>query len=610
MQKNEAQERIINEIDGQMIVIACPGSGKTTTLLRRIHNMIANYHIPDESILMITFTKAAAREMSMRYSRQYQFQHGVTFSTIHALCFSILKRYGGYETDSILPDPVDILFDLVKPLHQINDKGNFIKDALMDISVVKGNRIPLNQYQPQCCDDKKLFQQLFNAYEAKKEEIEKLDFDDILLKTYELLQEERDILDAVRDQFAYIHVDEYQDTNYLQRDIIYLLAGECGNLTVVGDDDQSIYGFRGARPEIMLNFKQAYPYAREIYMSTNYRSDCNIVTATSHLIRHNTMRFDKSIIASHREDGAIHHMISLTKQKEIESVCTEIERLIHNGVAPEEIAVLYRINAQSGMIAEELSDRGVPFFSNEPIANKYNHWMWRDIESYYKMANKLGRRADYLRTILHPNRFIPNINTHTVRFTAEAFIKQAYNPYQEDWKNQRTKENIQQYFQLLEYLAASEPQQFLQILKQEGGYMEYLLEYADFRNVPDYELVNNWMSYCSDLDRKNIRQFDDWFRYVSQYNLLIQNSNQSTAGVCLSTMHKSKGLEWKYVFLLDCIKDICPFIKAKTQEEVEEERRLFYVAATRAKEHLYVCSFRTAGARKIQESPFISELLE
>ena len=140
--------------------------------------------------------------------------------------------------------------------------------------------------------------------------------------------------------------------------------------------------------------------------------------------------------------------------------------------------------------------------------------------------------------------------------------------------------------------------------------MEYLLEYADFRNVPDYELVNNWMSYCSDLDRKNIRQFDDWFRYVAQYNLLIQNSNQSTAGVCLSTMHKSKGLEWKYVFLLDCIKDICPFIKAKTQEEVEEERRLFYVAATRAKEHLYVCSFRTAGARKIQESPCIYELLE
>ena len=610
MQKNEAQERIINEIDGQMIVIACPGSGKTTTLLRRIHNMIANYHIPDESILMITFTKAAAREMSMRYSRQYQSQHGVTFSTIHALCFSILKKYGGYETDSILPDPVDILFDLVKPLHQINDKGNFIKDALMDISVVKGNRLPLNQYQPQCCDDKKLFQQLFNAYEAKKEEIEKLDFDDILLKTYELLQEERDILDAVRDQFAYIHVDEYQDTNYLQRDIIYLLTGKHGNLTVVGDDDQSIYGFRGARPEIMLNFKQAYPYAKEIYMSTNYRSDRNIITAASNLIHYNQKRFDKNIVAFHQEDGALHHMVGFTKQNEIDDVCTEIERLIHNGTAPEEIAVLYRINAQSGMIAEKLTDIGVPFYSNEPIANKYHHWMWRDITSYYKMAHKLGRRSDYLRTILHPNRFIPNVNTRQVRFTADDFIAQVCSPYLEEWKNKRIRKNIKQYFQLLDYLAAASPQQFLQLLGQEGGYIEYLFEYANFRNVPDYELVNNWLSYNSDLQRKNIQQFDDWFRYVTQYNLLIQNSNQSTKGVCLSTMHKSKGLEWKYVFLMDCIKDVCPFVKAKTRDEVEEERRLFYVAATRAKEHLYICSFRTAGAKKIQESQFVSELLQ
>ena len=122
--------------------------------------------------------------------------------------------------------------------------------------------------------------------------------------------------------------------------------------------------------------------------------------------------------------------------------------------------------------------------------------------------------------------------------------------------------------------------------------------------------MNNWLSYNSDLQRKNIQQFDDWFRYVTQYNLLIQNSNQSTKGVCLSTMHKSKGLEWKYVFLMDCIKDVCPFVKAKTRDEVEEERRLFYVAATRAKEHLYICSFRTAGAKKIQESQFVSELLQ
>lgn len=273
MLENKAQEEAIHTVNKQVLVIACPGSGKTTTLLRRIHYMVTEAGISAAQILMITFTKAAADEMNKRYVSMYGDNPGVTFATIHSLCFSIVKKYGKKNVSVLSDIEIYNYFNYrVKYLDQINDKDNFVADVILDISVMKNNMISLSDYEPACTDNKELFASLYTGYEKYKEKESKVDFDDMLVMAKDILDNEPEVLLYLKNRYSYIQVDEYQDTNYIQRDIIYKLAGKEGNLAVVGDDDQSIYMFRGARPEIMLNFSKDYPECKVIHMSTNYRN--------------------------------------------------------------------------------------------------------------------------------------------------------------------------------------------------------------------------------------------------------------------------------------------------------------------------------------------------
>ena len=307
MKKNEGQEAVINTTEGQLIVIACPGSGKTTTLVRRIHHMVDDCKIPSESILMVTFSNAAAKEMRERYQKSYG-KDDVTFSTIHSLCFAILRKFAGYSNEDILTDARDYFYKKLRGNKQVNDKEEFINSILTEISVIKNNQIPLDDYNPICCNDKTLFEDLFTGYEEYKNDLNVVDFDDMLIQAYQTMKDNKNCLQWLRNKYRYIQVDEYQDTNYLQRDIIYLLAGENGNLTVVGDDDQSIYGFRGARPQVMLNFKKDYPDAVMIRLSTNYRSSKEIIHSADNLIKLNKSRFDKEFLAFKSETGQIEYI--------------------------------------------------------------------------------------------------------------------------------------------------------------------------------------------------------------------------------------------------------------------------------------------------------------
>ena len=345
MKKNLAQEEVIDNIYGQMIVIACPGSGKTTTLLRRIHHMVEDEFINPSEILMITFTNAAASEMKTRYEKNYGENPGITFCTIHALCLKFLEMFDGFNRNNLLTNQIDFFEEEVNQLSDIDDKSKFIVELFTDISVVKNNSINPYNYKPKCCEDVKLFAELYEKYESKKKEEELFDFDDLLIRTYELINEEKDTLDWLRDTYGYIHVDEYQDTNFIQRDIIYAIAGENGNLTVVGDDDQSIYAFRGAKPEIMLSFKNKYPDAIEVYMDTNYRSDKEVIKYAKELIEHNKTRFKKDIKASSEQDGTVVYKTFDGKKNEIDGIVNEIKGLIDSGENPSNIAILYRTNS-------------------------------------------------------------------------------------------------------------------------------------------------------------------------------------------------------------------------------------------------------------------------
>lgn len=559
MKKNEAQEQLIKNVYGQTIVIACPGSGKTTTLLRRINNMVCNENIDPKEILMITFTKAAATEMNERYKKQYGANPGITFCTIHALCFAILKQFEGYEYEDILSDPGEVMFDCVKNIKAINDKVSFVKDILMDISVVKNSGVDVRNFEPKCCEDRNLFLSLFKKYQLFLKKQNKVDFDDILLKTYSLLKNNPYVLEKVKDRYGYLHVDEYQDTNLIQKKIIYLIAGENGNLTVVGDDDQSIYGFRGAKPEIMLNFKKDYPFAKEIYMSTNYRSDSLILDYASNLINKNKDRFKKDIIAGRNEIGNVEFKQFSGKGPQLEYISNAIKKLINNGENPNDIAVLYRNNSQAIPVTDIFINNNIPFKSNETIESKYNHWLFKDIMAYHKMSKNEGSQSDYVRTVTHPNRYLDKYRIEkNEQLTLDKMYGVLKNPYIEEWKNNKTKSNIRKYLLLLKTISGMNPEKTINTLLKGGDYDEYIKEYCEFRSQNESELLSIIDSYQYDIKNKGIDTFSKWMNYANAYNMFISNKQNSKEGVCLSTMHKSKGLEWKYVFIIDCVEKITP----------------------------------------------------
>ena len=461
------------------------------------------------------------------------------------------------------------------------------------------------KYQPKCCKSKALFMNLYKHYETYKENLELIDFDDMLLKAYDIMKNDKKCLKELREQYQYIQVDEYQDTNFLQRDILYLLAGKNGNLAVVGDDDQSIYGFRGAQPSIMLNFKKDYPAAKEIYLSTNYRSCKGIVSIADRLIQNNKMRFKKDFIAFKKEKGQIEYIEGDTKEEQLYKVYNKIQTLLNNGVDPNTIAVLYRTNKEAEAMANYFLGHNIPFYSNEKIPNKYEHWLFYDIKAYYNLANhKVKEKVDIARVINHPNRYLNHYRYILSGLDQSKMRKVAYETCQKQWLRNNALDQITNFLYLLSQLKDIPPTDFLRKLYGVGGYKKYLKDYAEFRNVPIDELENIWMEYVKDAEKYN--DWKAWSIYILHYKAALKEALKERNGIALSSMHGSKGLEWDYVFMINCVEGNCPFKKDdETPVDMEEERRLFYVAITRAKQYLYLCSYKTKGKEVIKPSPFL-----
>ena len=608
MYKNEAQEKIIHEINGPMLVIACPGSGKTTTILRRIRHMVET-GINEEMILMITFTKAAADEMKARYKRSYGETTKVTFCTIHSLCLALLCKFAGYTKGSVVANPSELLYEILKNERSINDKKKFVQDALMDISVVKNSGKALSEYQPKCCEDKTVFQKLYHAYEERKKDLGQVDFDDILLLTLELLKNDEKVLNWIRQKYQYVHVDEYQDVNLTQRDIIYLMAGENGNLAVVGDDDQSIYAFRGASPEIMLNFQKDYPSCRQIYMTTNYRSDKSIIEHAKQLIGNNTERFPKEFLCQSRRMGNVIVKKYKNKRDQVMKLGTEIQTLIKSGVDANQIAVLYRTNAEADSVVSVLQDLKVSFYSNDRLESRYRHWIFQDILSYHKTAIHKASKLDIQRTILHPNRYFQGIDISAYGYDPKRIYKRLMDPNAEEWKNRKLKERINEYNALLWVLAPASPIKTMQHMKDLGNYGDYMKSYAKYRNedVADYDAL--WDRYIADIEKNKITTFEKWEQYIKKYERTLKEIQAKREGVCLSTMHKSKGLEWEHVFIIDCVEGTTPYFREGEKPDMEDERRLFYVAMTRAKHSLYLFTYKDTSKNTVP-SRFLKEIGE
>ena len=603
---SKAQTQAIMHKDGPMMVLAGPGSGKTTVITHRVQYLTKEYGIDPGDILVITFTRAAAEEMRERYEALTGGGSRVTFGTFHSIFFRILKLAYRYTADNIVREEQQMQF--VRELAQAGglepeDENEFAASILSEISSVKGERIALEHYYSKNCPDA-VFRQLYAGYEEKMRRAGLIDFDDMMVLCLELFTERKDILSAWQRRYRYILIDEFQDINRLQYEIVRMLAKPEDNLFIVVDDDQSIYRFRGAKPEIMLGFERDYPGAGRILLDVNYRSTEEIVAPALRLIGENQKRFSKAIHTTGRHGKNVITKLWQDPGEENLAIAREIQLYLQSGVRPGDIAVLYRTNAGPRFLMEKLMEYNLPFRTRDTVPNLYEHWISRNILTYIRIAMGSRAREDILQVINRPKRYISRdaMPDETVSFEKmKAFYAE------KDWIAER----IESLEGDLRAIARMSPLAAVNYIRQGMGYDEYLIEYAAFRRMRPEELLET----ADELKESaaGFKTFDEWFAHIEAYKeeLLRQAAQRRTEtdAITLATMHSAKGLEFPIVYILDANEGITPHSRAMLDEDMEEERRLFYVAMTRAKTRLHVYAVRERYHKKAEVSRFVWEYL-
>ena len=583
---SKAQTQAIMHKDGPMMVLAGPGSGKTTVITHRVQYLTKEYGIDPGDILVITFTRAAAGEMRERYEALTGGGSRVTFGTFHSIFFRILKLAYRYTADNIVREEQQMQF--VRELAQAGglepeDENEFAASILSEISSVKGERIALEHYYSKNCPDA-VFRQLYAGYEEKMRRAGLIDFDDMMVLCLELFTERKDILSAWQRRYRYILIDEFQDINRLQYEIVRMLAKPEDNLFIVGDDDQSIYRFRGAKPEIMLGFERDYPGAGRILLDVNYRSTEEIVAPALRLIGENQKRFSKAIHTTGRHGKNVITKLWQDPGEENLAIAREIQLYLQSGVRPGDIAVLYRTNAGPRFLMEKLMEYNLPFRTRDTVPNLYEHWISRNILTYIRIAMGSRAREDILQVINRPKRYISRdaMPDETVSFEKmKAFYAE------KDWIAER----IESLEGDLRAIARMSPLAAVNYIRQGMGYDEYLIEYAAFRRMRPEELLET----ADELKESaaGFKTFDEWFAHIEAYKeeLLRQAAQRRTEtdAITLATMHSAKGLEFPIVFIAGLEEGVFPTGRSLQDEKrMEEERRLCYVAITRAQQQLFL----------------------
>ena len=586
------------------MVLAGPGSGKTFVITHRIKYLIEGSGINPAHILVVTFSRAAAKEMKDRFEKLQGKSH-VTFGTFHSVFFSILKTAYGFSAEQIASDELryTLIKELIKKNEIVNEDINTLSGNLLnEIALIKQDNINIkNYYSNSIASD--TFKKLYKEYEAELETRNKLDFEDMLSLTYELLSERKDILTAVQNRYQYILVDEFQDINFLQYNIIKLMAGKKQNITVVGDDDQSIYRFRGARPEIMLGFERDFRNVSKVFLDINFRSTTQIVDASTKLISFNSKRFPKTFKANNGSGAPVSVIEFKNPFAEVNSIIKDIKEYIKAEQDINNIAVLYRTNLSPRLLIERMMKNNIPFTIRDSIPNLFEHWVSKDIISYIKLAINLGNKNDLLRISNKPNRYISRDSLSS----SKANIETLFDYY--DDKSYMIKRIIE----LREHLRTIKnlkPATALRYIRNVVGYDEYIEEYCDMNGVESddcYTILGDLENSASEFNT-----FSDWFVHMEEYKEELiearKKSNEDDIGVRLMTFHSSKGLEFDIVYIIDVNEGSVPYKKAKGADEIEEERRMFYVAMTRARHKLFICYCKENFGKSIGKSDFIVEL--
>ena len=589
MSLNPSQVQAVIHKDGPCMVLAGPGSGKTLTITKRIEYLIGKHHVSPEEILVITFTKAASIEMKERFVRLCGQKAGpVTFGTFHGIYYGILKWAYRMNASNILSEEqkYQLLKQVIGRMEiDIDDEKDFLQGIAGEIGNIKNNQIPLAEYESLNCSEE-VFREIFEQYEKERKRLKKIDFDDMLVLVYELFKKRPDILSMWQRKFRYILIDEFQDINQVQYDVIRMLAAPENNLFIVGDDDQSIYRFRGARPDIMLGSTKA------------------IVNGAARVIRHNVNRYPKQIITTNEQGETVHIQEVRHPIEESKYVVSQIQEAKKRGIPSSEIAVLFRTNVEARALAETFMEYNMPFRMKERMPNLYEHFIAQDLTTYLKMALGDRSRKSFLAIMNRPNRYIGRDSVEGTTISFES-LRKFY--CDKDWMLDRI-DQLEVDFRILKNMA---PYGAIQYIRKHIGYDEFLKEYAAFRkiNMEDLKEVLREIEERA----KAFRTIEEWFTHIEEYSEELKRQSQQKEtdpeAITFMTMHGSKGLEFDLVFIIGANETITPYKKAETKEEVEEERRMFYVAMTRARKKLIISYTKERNGKSMAQSRFVGELL-
>lgn len=602
MPLDKFQEKAANHISGPCLCIAGPGSGKTTTIVHRVANIINSGAIP-ERVLIVTFTKAAAESMKERYKKfqgdKYNKNRTPKFCTIHSFAFFIDKFAYNFTRDNIFSPQLSRKW-MVSYLIELNNNGQkmFFKDIykaaeniLGEISRYK-NTTNKQNFSPRYFSTEKLFLDMYNQYEFYKRQHGLLDFDDILFTCRDLLKR-NDYLTYCQSLFDYIMIDEFQDTDVTQAEILYKIAAPRNNIFICGDDDQSIYKFRGADPTIMMNFEKIYPDCFTSYLSTNYRSDKNVIDEAKMLIDHNEVRFAKKIVGKSKNEGSC-KFLQIDKNDYGKVIAEDIVMNKKN-CSLKEMAILCRTNAQVSTIAKYLSDENVPFESTTPINNYYNSIAAKTILSYLNLVYDKGTDADYFYIINKPFRYIASSEITRANGSVDKFRQNI------ETEAPRIRSTIRHLDDDIRYIKIAIKKDNLKTIDAINMIFDIFdlkkgfIDTCKFMHLD----VDDFLQVAKDIKGEAIfyPDIDSFFTHIEESKAKFEaglSKKEQEDRVTISTMHKAKGLEWDIVYIPFVTEGNCPYYSENQDKEdldadyIEEERRLFYVAVTRARKKVYI----------------------
>ncbi len=585
-QITKAQECAIKHHKGACLVLAGPGSGKTFVITNRLVHMVREYLIPSEHILVITFTKAAAMEMEQRFHQLLPDAHP-WFGTFHSCFYYILKN--SYTS---IPNRFISTEEKHRILREICDEV-LDKDFDMEfeeverlLSLYMNNGLSM-QNMPEYADLKAThLRQLYRSYHTALTEYGYMDFDDLMLCCYQLLKDNPEVRERWQKQFEYILIDECQDMNVLQYEILKLLTGPERNVFMVGDDDQSVYRFRGARVELMQRFIEEFKPVTQIQLDMNFRSTAGIVESSQKVIAQNKKRFVKQVHSFHKEKAGLHILNYELKRDMYEAVFEALQKAEITSL--KDFAIIYRTNQELRGMAYKLRQRGIPYQSREDQKSIFDEDWYLDIEAYMRLGTGSKERQYILRVANKPNRFIKR----------EQLVNFSYLPAPLE--------------QQIKHIRTMRPYLAIKYIWSGIGYGRWLERQLGM-DTDQWDAINEQLEEITQ-ELKAYANLEDWLLHVEedralQKSLQKPKVKEQSEGVCLLTMHASKGLEFDTVYLLDVNKGKIPKGSKLSEEELEEERRLFYVAMTRAKKHLHICYVRGAKDHALQPSVFIEPIL-